>query len=168
MIIRRARLGDAKNIAECFYASCEGLCKKCYNKYLCNDTLYSEKKIATLDKRLGTKNHLMLVATDSSKIVGFASLVGNSTEKTRHRAECGWFVSIGHSRQGIATRLVDKLIKEAKKSGLRKLEAEAAVENIASVNLAKKLGFEIEGKKKAGMLLDDGKFVDTYILGKVL
>ena len=59
-------------------------------------------------------------------------------------------------------------MKEAKRKGFRRIEAEAAVENAGSVKLAKKCGLKIEGRKKAGLLLDDGRYVDTYIFGKIL
>jgi len=67
----------------------------------------------------------------------------------------------------IATKLVNRMIIEAKKNGIRKLEAESAVDNIASVRLAKKLGFVIEGTKKSALKVGN-KYVDSYILGKIL
>jgi RimJ/RimL family protein N-acetyltransferase len=34
--------------------------------------------------------------------------------------------------------------------------------------MALKCGFKIEGIKKKAMLMDDGKYIDTYIVGKIL
>jgi len=39
---------------------------------------------------------------------------------------------------------------------------------MASLRVAEKLGFKIEGKKEKGLLLDNGKYEDVYILGKLL
>jgi RimJ/RimL family protein N-acetyltransferase len=69
---------------------------------------------------------------------------------------------------GIATKLVEATLKEAQRRGFTRAEAEAAVKNTASVKLAVRCGFKIEGKRKNGLLLDDGKYADTYLFGKIL
>lgn len=43
---------------------------------------------------------------------------------------------------------------------------EMKTENRISIKLAKKGGFKIEGKIKNGLLMDNGKSVDTYMLGR--
>jgi len=52
--------------------------------------------------------------------------------------------------------------------GFKRAEAEIAVPNKASVKIAQKTGFKIEGRKEKSFLLDNGKYVDGYIVGKVL
>lgn len=59
-------------------------------------------------------------------------------------------------------------MNNAKAQGYKRIEAEAALENVSSVRLAKKFRFKVEGKRKAGLLLDDGRYVDTYIFSKML
>lgn len=34
--------------------------------------------------------------------------------------------------------------------------------------MALRCGFSIEGTKKKALLTDDGKYIDTYIVGKIL
>jgi len=168
--IRNARTGDGRAIAECFYASCDNSCKDCFNKYICSASKYTVKMITNMDKRLSKKlkNYLALVAIDKNgKLVGFSSCLGSTDKSMMHRAECGWFVDINYANKGIATKLVERLIVDAKNSGFKKLEAEAAIENIASIRLAKKLGFEIEGTKKLALRIGS-RYIDSYILGKVL
>jgi len=70
--------------------------------------------------------------------------------------------------RGIATKLLKALLVEAKKKGLKRAEAECAVANVASWKLAKKCGFKIEGKKIKALITDDGKSIDTYIVGRLL
>lgn len=47
-------------------------------------------------------------------------------------------------------------------------EAEIAIKNVASWKMALRCGFNIEGTKKKALLTDDGKYIDTYIVGKIL
>ena len=70
--------------------------------------------------------------------------------------------------QGIGTKLLKAVLLQAKKRGFKKAQAEAAVANIASFKIAKKCGFKVEGRIKKGLLLDNGKYVDSYLFGKVL
>ena len=73
-----------------------------------------------------------------------------------------------YARRGIATKLLRATIREAKRKGYKRLEAEAAVENVPSVKSAKKFGFKVEGRRKAGLISDNGRYVDTYIFSKAL
>ena len=172
ILIRLAKKGEGAAITECFRESCVHRCKLCYNKFLCNNKLDAENLVFNIDKHLSkyNKNRCTVVAVDkdSSKIVGFATFSGNKFVRTNHRIDLGWSVNMNYANHGIATKMVSFLIKEAKKRGFKKLEAEVAVENLPSIKLAKKLGFEIEGRKKSSLSLEDGKYIDTFMFGKVL
>ena len=52
--------------------------------------------------------------------------------------------------------------------GIKRVEAEIAEPNIASLRIAEKLGFKIEGEKEFGMIGDDGEKINTIIVGKLL
>jgi len=172
IFIRKGKPGDGKAIAASLKECCNGECKDCFNRYLCNEKSFTEKNISRIDKRLSLKDErycvLVAIDKDNDKIAGFCSFIGNRLERTEHRAECGWFVNINYARKGIATKLLTKLLIEARKSGLRKLEAEVAVDNLASVKLAEKLGFVREGLKKDSIKLSEKRFIDSFLYGKVL
>jgi RimJ/RimL family protein N-acetyltransferase len=168
IIIRKAKKGDGKGIAEMFDI---GL-KRGFNCYTGNNSFFNNEKIKKLDKSLyeNKKFDFSFVAIDSDneKIIGKCIFWAKEKGRTRHRAEVGWGVHPDYTRKGIATELLKSTLDEAKKRGYKKIQAEAAVKNRASTKLAKKLGFKIEGRRKKGMLLDDGRYVDTYIFGKIL
>ena len=48
------------------------------------------------------------------------------------------------------------------------MEAEMAIKNVWSWKMALKLWFKIEWTKKKALLTDDGKYIDTYIVWKIL
>ncbi|MEM4230579.1 MAG: GNAT family protein [Candidatus Pacearchaeota archaeon] len=168
IIIRKAKPGDEKGIAENFN---DGL-KRGFFCYTGSNKPFDKEKIKKLRKSFlkPEKNECSVVAIDkeTNKIVGSALFSGKKEGRLRHRVEFGWGVNPDYANKGIGTKMVRFLLNEAKKRGFKKAQAEVAVKNFASIKLAKKCGFKIEGKRKAGLICDDGKYVDTYIFGKIL
>lgn len=166
IIIRKAKPGDGKAIITFFSSSCNNDCNECMNRYVCNKRFFNGN-FELIDKKLKGKGTCMLLALDDDKIVGLSMYSISKFDKARHRAEVGWLMSKSYLRRGIATQLVEALIKEAHKNNITRLEAESSVNNDASLKLAKKFGFEIEGRKKKALRFGN-KYEDTYILGKLL
>ena len=168
IIICKAKKGDGKDWADTWN---EGIKRKFFI-YNGTNTLRGKKDISKANKMYSnkSKHEFTFFARDKSnrKIVGSCGAYGKEKGRTRHRVELGWMVHPDYAGRGIATKLLKRVIKEAKKKGIKRIEAEAAVENIASVRLAKKCGFKVEGRKKMGLLIDDGRYVDTLIFGKIL
>lgn len=166
ILIRKAKFGDAQKLAEMIKF---GLKTKNFD-YIGANKPWDKKKIDKVNNSYKTKESLSILAFDKStkEVVGNCSCMFKKTGRLRHRGECGWTVHPNYQGQGIATKLLNELIKEAKKIKLKRLDAEIAIKNKASVKLAKKCGFKIEGIKKAGLLTDENKFIDTYIVGKLL
>lgn len=165
IVIRKAKKGDAKHIAECYRM----LHSRNLDKYMNSNQNFSKEKIKKLDNEFLKKDKMFctFVAINNDKIMGFCNFKGNHG-RTRHRVECGWMVHPDYFKRGIATKLLNNLVKEARRRGFKKIEAEASVNNIASIKLAKKVGFEIEGKKRRGLMDDNGTYSDTFIFGKCL
>ena len=168
IILRKAVQGDGKAIVECMNESCENDCSNCFNKYVCNSNFFLTANPELIERKIAQKIGVTILAIDKNKVVGLSMYVINKFSKTQHRAECGWFVRQSYVNKGIATKLVNELMKEAKKNHLKRLEAESSVNNAASLRVAEKLGFKIEGRKTKALLLDDNKLEDTFILGKLL
>lgn len=168
IIIRKAKKGDGKGWVKMWN---EGIKRKFF-LYNGGNSLKGKKDILKADKRYSTQNKnnftFLAIEKETGIIVGACNAFGNEKGRARHRAECGWMVHPDYSGNGIATELLKEVIKEAEKNGLKRLEAEAASINEASIRLAKRLRFKIEGKRRAGLLTDKGKYLDTYLFGKVL
>lgn len=167
IIIRKAKKGDEIGIARMIRIA---LRRKAW-PYIAM-TKYTQKKFEKLKRILYSKNEnlIFFVAEDmcSKRIIGDANYSFQKGSRIRHRVDVGWRVHPDYMNKGIGTRLLNAVLEDAKKKGYKKAEAEAAVENKASLRLSMKCGFRIEGRKKKGMLLDDGRMIDTYVLGKVL
>lgn len=166
--IREARKGDAKRIAE-FYNIGQD---RGFFKYIAGNRKWTAKDIRVRDKAYAEKKkgRIVLIAIDngSGDVVGMSSFVAAEEGRTRHRGVMGWFVHPDHLESSIGTKVVRAVLNEARKRGFKRAWAEVAVENVASVKLAKKCGFEIEGRERAGMLLDNGRYADVYLFGRSL
>ena len=166
IIIRKAKPGDEIGIAKMREKS-----KKNW-VYTGSNDVPDKKKLAKWRKSFSDKNaesfSFVAMDTDSNKLVGSTISSFRAKGRLRHRIDMGWGLLPGYQGKGIGTKLLKESLRFAKQKGFKRAEAEAAIENIASIKLAKKCGFKIEGKREKGLLLDNGKYVDTYIFGKVL
>ena len=69
---------------------------------------------------------------------------------------------------GLAHRLVDAAIAEARHRGARKLGLRALSNNERAVHLYESHGFELEGRIRSEMLLPDGTYADDLWFGLFL
>jgi len=169
--IRKAKSGDEISVAKMI---AEGLKRKNW-LYNGGNKIPDRTKITRMHKQYqnwGEESFVFLaVDNKSKKVVGSISGSFKQTgfaSRIRHRIDCGWGVHPDYQGQGIATKLLNTLLKYAKKEGFKRAEAECAIENVPSWRLAKKCGFKIEGTKKKALLTDDGRYIDTYIVGRIL
>lgn len=167
IIIRKGKLEDSKGIIEMMN---EGLKRK--NWIYTGSNEVTKDKLKKLRDSFKSKNpdSYAFVAIDkkTNKLVGWMGIYFKKKGRLRHRIEMGWGIHPDYQGKGIATRLMNETLKFAKKKGFKRAEAEMAIKNIGSWKLAQKCGFKIEGIKKKALLTDDGKYIDTYIVGKLL
>lgn len=168
ILIRKAKPGDEIGIAE---MRKEGLKQKNWN-YTGSNDIPDKKRLKKWRKSFSDKKaesfSFVAIDTNQNKIVGSINSSFKNHGRLRHRIDIGWGVHPSYQGKGIGTKLLKESLKFAKQKGFKRAEAEAAIENIASVKLAKKCGFKIDGKREKGLLLDNGKYVDTYTFGKIL
>lgn len=167
IVIRKAKLGDEQGIVNLMK---EGLRRK--NWLYTGANHVSKDRLEKVKKQLSTKlnERYSFVAIDrkTGKIVGLTHASFKRSGRTRHRIDCGWSLHPDYQGKGIGTKMLNYMLDYAKKKGFKRAEAEMAIVNKASWKLALKCGFKIEGTKKKALLTDDGKYVDTYIVGKIL
>ncbi|MBU3905005.1 MAG: GNAT family N-acetyltransferase [Nanoarchaeota archaeon] len=164
--IRKAKVGDEKAMIEFINKQVR---KKQWsytgtNKPKNKDTI-KETRENLLAKSPTT---FYFLATDEEKIIGSVGITQRGNGRLSHRATIGWGIDYNYRRRGIGTKLVKTMLIFAKKRKFKRIDAEIAIENKASIKLAKHLGFKIECSLKKGMLLDNGKYIDTYVVGKIL
>lgn len=115
---------------------------------------------------LTNKDDLFIGAFSEHEIVGILSAKRGSFRRIRHSAYIVIGIRQAFQRQGIGSKLFDKLDEWARKNQLKRLELTVEVSNTPAINLYEKQGFSIEGIKRKTMLVD-GEFVDEYMMAKL-
>lgn len=99
--------------------------------------------------------------------MGYIAAIAGKYKRNRH----GGYVVVGvlqsFSGQGIGTKLFKELEKWAGEGQLHRLELTVMVHNERAIRLYKRVGFEIEGRKKHSLLVN-GSYVDEYYMSKLL
>ena len=103
----------------------------------------------------GLASHLTLVATDDGEIVGFASLKGDSHVEML-------FVDPAHARCGVATTLMDALIKLARARGAKILTGDVSD---TAKPLFDRLGFQ---SQKRNLVLIGEEWLGNTSMSKTL
>jgi [ribosomal protein S5]-alanine N-acetyltransferase len=120
-----------------------------------------------LCRKKATRNpyNFAITLKHSGKLVGMIGFTG--LDKFSAKSEVGYWLGKKHWRQGITTEAMKAMVKFAfRKLKLVRLQADVAVENKASANLLKKIGFKKEGlKRKSARAKSTGKWHDTYSFG---
>lgn len=104
------------------------------------------------------KKVVQLVAEVEGKIVGNAEVVKLSGRES-HVVKLGVGVRSGYRRMGIATKLIEALIRQAKKERLRIILLAVYENNLPAITLYKKLGFKEIGRTPKGVYWK-GKYID--------
>ena len=166
--IRKAKPKDAEGIAKVFE---DGFRMKNFI-YTGRNKKMGKDKIKKGREEYKKKNpdFYCFVAIDKEidKVIGSSTAFFKKEGRLRHRAELAWSIHPDYQGKGISTKVVKEILKFLKKKGFKKIEAECAIKNIASWKMAKKCGFKIEGIKEKGLLMDNGRYLDTYMMGKIL
>jgi phosphinothricin acetyltransferase len=90
-----------------------------------------------------------LVALDDQTVVGWAALSPVSNRCVYGGvAEVSVYVSMAHRGKGLGEKLLDQLIMESEKAGLWTLQSGIFPENIGSIQIHKKTGFRLIGKRE--------------------
>ena len=101
---------------------------------------------------------IQLVAKEEGKIVGNADVTKLSGRES-HVGKLGIGIRSGYRRIGIATKLVEILIRQAKKERLKIILLAVYENNLPAIALYRKLGFKEVGRTPKGVYWK-GKYID--------
>ena len=119
------------------------------------------EEIEFLARRLSdieNKKVIQLVADVDGMIVGNAEVVKLSGWES-HVGKLGVSVRSGYRRIGIASKLIETLIRQAKKEKLRIILLAVYEDNLPAITLYKKLGFKEIGRTPKGVCWK-GEYID--------
>ncbi|MFI7702539.1 GNAT family N-acetyltransferase [Nonomuraea sp. NPDC049480] len=82
-------------------------------------------------------------------------------------AEIGYVVAPWARGKNVASTAARAVTDWAFDHGIRRVELQAAVENVASLRVAYKAGFREEGRRRDAKRLRDGRYVDMVLFGRL-
>ena len=111
----------------------------------------------------------IFVAEENGKLIGqlIAFNMYGRNKRVVHVVHIGISILKTHWGKGIGTKLFDYMEKWAAENGVKRLELSVMTHNERGIALYKKMGFEIEGIKKASIFVN-GVYVDEYLMSKIL
>ena len=131
--------------------------------------LTSEEMEVFLNKQASSDNQITLLAFLNGKIAGLVNITADQRKRVRHIGDL--FIVIGKKywNNGLGSLLLEEAIEWAQASGiLRRLQLTVQTRNQAAVHLYQKHGFVIEGRQERGAYIEEGKFIDVYLMGKLI
>ena len=131
--------------------------------------LTSEEMEVFLNKQASSDNQITLLAFLNDKIAGIVNITADQRKRVRHIGDL--FIVIGkrYWNNGLGSLLLEEAIEWAQASGvLRRLQLTVQTRNQAAIHLYQKHGFIIEGRQERGAYIEEGEFIDVYLMGKLI
>ena len=122
-----------------------------------------------LDKQAHSENQITLLALLNDEIAGLVNITADQRKRVRHIGDL--FIVIGKKywNNGLGSFLLEEVVEWAQASGiLRRLQLTVQTRNQAAVHLYQKYGFVIEGRQEHGAYIEEGKFIDVYLMGRLI
>ncbi len=167
IIIRPAKLGDEKQINQITKLAHKRKVWPYIGLYK-----YDKEQIKTLKEQIRNPklgaSHFVAISKEDGNILGFFSYFFELKTRFRHKIKFTWKVHPDHFSKGIGAKLLEYTLKDAKKKGFKKATAEIVIDNQASLKLALKFNFKIEGLITNYFLTDNNKLKDCYFVSKDL
>ena len=131
--------------------------------------LTSEEMEIFLNKQASSDNQITLLAFLNGKIAGIVNITADQRKRVRHIGDL--FIVIGKKywNNGLGSFLLEEVVEWAQASGiLRRLQLTVQTRNQAAVHLYQKHGFVIEGRQERGAYIEEGDFIDVYLMGRLI
>ena len=131
--------------------------------------LTSEEMEIFLNKQASWDNQITLLAFLNDKIAGIVNITADQRKRVRHIGDL--FIVIGKKywNNGLGSLLLEEVVEWAQASGiLRRLQLTVQTRNLAAVHLYQKHGFAIEGRQERGAYIEEGEFIDVYLMGRLI
>lgn len=166
IIIREVKLSDAEDLTT-------------LNLKLASDTKFMMREPSEVSSNIDVqRNRIQSTMEDSlshtyvaevdGKVVGFISF--SSRDLTRISHVGNFVVGVDKDYWGlrIGGNLITSMLDKSKDMGLKKISMEVVEANYRAIELYKKHGFEIEGKKLMDHYIGDDTYLNSFVMGKVL
>ncbi len=128
----------------------------------------AEKQRDTIRKNINDASSFLFGAYNNGKLIGFIS--GSRGQFSRNKHVAGFVIGVLKEYWGkkVAKKLMDAFIEWSNDVGIERIELEVVEDNDRALAFYNAYGFKIEGKKEADHLVNEGRYLNTYVLGKII
>ena len=162
MIIEKASMG----YMESFGQAVDAVARE--RKFLASTTGFSPESTREFVKTIVEKNLAQYYAIEEEKVIGWCDVLPRPFEGMDHNGILAMGVLKSWRGQGIGAQLLEITIQHARQiNRIERVELEVFESNLPAVNLYKKAGFNIEGKRFKGRKLD-GVYDNIVLMGKFI
>jgi len=102
-------------------------------------------------------------ALSDGDVVGWCDICREEMDGLTHSGHLGMGVIPGFRGQGLGRKLLGATMADALSGGLERIELEVFASNQPAINLYESAGFQEEGRKRRGRLID-GKYEDIVMM----
>ncbi len=167
IIIRPAKIGDEQQINQMTKLAHRKKVWPYIGLYKYDKDTFDALKKEIKKPHLGS-SHFVAENENDGKIVGFFSYFFSPKTRAKHKIKFTWKIHPDYFNKGIGAKLLEYTLKDAKSKGFKKATAEIVTKNQASIKLALKYNFKIEGLITNSFLSDNNKLEDCYFVSKDL
>jgi len=161
-LVRSTRLADAPSLWPVFDAVCRE------RRYLGTLEAPALEQFQAFVSSVVDAGSAYFVAEADGRIVGWCdALPGPAAMGTNHVGRLGMGVLKDFRGRGIGRQLLEATIAKARERGLEKIELSVYATNLSAIGLYRNFGFQEEGRKKRGRLVD-GIYDDVILMGLAL
>ena len=122
-----------------------------------------------VDKWLSNlRNEIALVAIYDDRIIGHAQIYKFPHKRRKGLGDLLIYVHQDFQNKGLGTRMLGKLLKDARRQKLHRLTLDVVADNEAAIHLYERMGFKIEGVSKESYFGEDEKYYDLLTMGIIL
>ena len=114
-------------------------------------------------------NNVLFVALLGEQIIGTASLKGSNEKRIAHIAELGISILKDYWGMGLGSILMEELLIWAQESQMiYRIELTVQEQNTTAIYLYEKFGFQKEALMARGARADDGRFLNVWLMSKMI
>jgi RimJ/RimL family protein N-acetyltransferase len=109
------------------------------------------------------EGHPHFVALDGDRVVGWCDVMPKDRPSTRHCGSLGMGLLHDWRGRGVGRRLIERSLDAARAFPLARVELWVRADNERAAALYRKVGFEVEGRRRRTMLVDDIYYDDIVM-----
>jgi RimJ/RimL family protein N-acetyltransferase len=107
------------------------------------------------------------VALDGDRVVGWCDVVPGDRPSTRHCGHLGMGLVAEWRGRGVGRRLIERSLEAARAFPLARVDLWVRADNERAAALYRKVGFEVEGRRRRTLLVD-GVYYDDIVMAVLL